>query len=379
MLDYKGGEIKLEATKIRISNQAGNWERFCRRLYQGVDLTNEARLARRACRRQLAKIKGGLRGSRFKYKKEVVKYWSRYGIKPKKMWFDLYCFSEGKYDPRYIPEELYWTKIYPALNHVSFRNAYTDKCFYRQLFPYLKHPRTFIKNVNNCFYDSNGNAIDIGTAAELLLSEDQFVIKPAIHSGEGVDIFFYDKQSDCNIDLTGLLLNYKSNFIVQENVQQHPTLSLLHKESLNTIRTISFLYRGEVHISSSILRMGISGSRLDNFSAGGLACPINTEGQLTKYAVDRLSCRYSQHPGGTVFENLSIPSYDRILDSIRRAHRDIPHFRIIGWDFTVDESGDPVFIEYNGGPALNQISCGPLFGDLTESVLNTIFLGAPEF
>ncbi|WZL78695.1 hypothetical protein QBE55_00540 [Eubacteriales bacterium mix99] len=55
-----------------------------------------------------------------------------------------------------------------------------------------------------------------------------------------------------------------------------------------------------------------------------------------------------------------------------------PHFRIIGWDFSVDELGDPVLIEYNGAPGMNQISRGPLFGDLTEPALNTIFLHADE-
>jgi D-alanine-D-alanine ligase-like ATP-grasp enzyme len=64
----------------------------------------------------------------------------------------------------------------------------------------------------------------------------------------------------------------------------------------------------------------------------------------------------------------------KVLDAIKRAHKDIPHFRIIGWDFSIDEVGDPVLIEYNGAPGMNQVSCGPLFGDLTESVLNEIFL-----
>ncbi|HHU64005.1 MAG TPA: hexapeptide transferase [Clostridiales bacterium] len=360
-------------------NQAGRWEKFCRTVYQKVDLYTEARKARTSCRRQLATIKGGYRGSNRLFRTQVLPFWKRYGIKPKKMWYDLYCYKDEKYDPRYIPEDIYWQKIYPAFNKPSFRQAYTDKCFYKQLFPYLKQPRTIIRNSNNCFFDSCGNIISFDRAKSLLEAEQRFVIKPAIYSGEGVDIFFYEKDNNNNIDLQSLMKSYGSNYIVQEVVSQHEVLASIHPQSLNTIRVISFLFRGKVHISSSILRMGVGGSRLDNVSAGGLACPILPDGRLKERAMNIRSQWMTRHPDGAVFADIKIPSYDKVLAAVDRAHRAVPHFRIVGWDFCIDEHGDPVFIEYNGAPALNQVSCGPLFGDLTESVLNTIFLNEAEF
>ncbi len=360
-------------------NQAGNWEKLCRSIYQKIDLFTEARKARISCRRQLKTIKGGYRGSNQLFRSQVVPFWKKYGIKPKKMWYDLYCFKDAKYDPRYIPEDLYWQKIYPAFNKPSFRQAYTDKCFYNQLFPYLKQPRTIIRNSNNCFFDGSGNIVSFDHAKSLLESEKRFVIKPAIYSGEGVNVFFYEKDKNNNIDFQSLMKSYGSNYIVQEVVAQHEVLASIHRQSLNTIRVISFLFQGEVHISSSILRMGVGGSRLDNVSAGGLACPIRPDGKLEKKAMNKYSQWMTRHPGGTVFAEIKIPSYERVLAAVGRAHKDIPHFRIIGWDFCIDEEGDPVFIEYNGAPALNQVSCGPLFGDLTEPVLNTIFLNEADF
>lgn len=359
-------------------NQAGKRESYCWSVYQKVDLYIEAKKARRSCRRQLKKINGGYRGSNSIFRSQVIPFWERYGIKPKKMWYDLYCYKDSKYDPRYIPGDVYWQKIYPAFNNQKFRQAYTDKCFYSQLFPYLKQPRTIIKNSNNCFLDGDGSIISFEQAKSVLESEERFVIKPAINSGEGVDILFYEKNNS-DVDLQSLLKSYGSNYIVQEIVAQHEVLASIHPESLNTIRVISFLFRGEIHISSSILRMGVEGSRLDNVSAGGIACPVLPDGKLCERAIDRKSQWVTSHPGGTVFAGIKIPSYDRILEAVRRAHRNIPHFRIIGWDFSVDENGDPVLIEYNGAPAMNQVSCGPLFGDLTEEVLNTIFLNKSEF
>ena len=360
-------------------NQAGRWERFCRYIYQNVDLSAEARKARNACRSQLAKIDGGYQGSNHLFRSQVVPFWSKYGIKPKKMWYDLYCFKDAEYDPRYIPEELYWKKIYPAFNKPSFRHAYTDKCFYKQLFPYLKQPRTIIRNSNHCFFDSSGNIISFARAKSLLKSEKRFVIKPAVYSGEGVDIFFYERDDNRDVDFQVLMESYGSNYIVQEITAQHKILASIHPESLNTIRVISFLFQGEVHISSSILRMGVGGSRLDNVSLGGIACPVLPDGRLEKEAINKHSQWVTSHPGGAVFAEKKIPSYERVLAAVRRAHKDIPHFRIIGWDFSIDESGEPVFIEYNGAPGMNQKSCGPLFGELTEKVLNMIFLNEVEF
>ena len=358
-------------------NQAGRWEMFCRSIYQKVDLFVEARKSRNACRSQLVTIKGGYRGSNRLFSSQVVPFWNKYNIKPKKMWYDLYCFKESKYDPRYIPEDLYWEKIYPAFNKPNFRHAYTDKCFYNQLFPYLKQPRTILRSSNNCFFDGSGNIVSFAQAKSLLESEQRFVLKPAIYSGEGTDIYFYERDHN-KVDIRGLMESYRSDYIVQEVVAQHKILAGIHQESLNTIRVISFLFQGEVHISSSILRMGVAGSRLDNISAGGIACPVLADGSLEKEAINKHSQWITSHPGGAVFAEIEIPSYERVLEAIRRAHKDIPHFRIIGWDFAIDEGGDPIFIEYNGAPAMNQVSCGPLFGDLTKSVLDTIFLNTAE-
>jgi hypothetical protein len=374
----KKKEIR-EVDMLMKINQAGSWEKFCQSIYRKVDLHLEARKAQKACRRQLAAVKGGYQGSNNLFRSKVIPFWNKYSIKPKKMWYDLYCFKDKEYDPRYIPEDLYWEKIYPALNKPDLRHAYTDKCFYNQLFPYLKQPRTILRNSNNCFFDGAGKIISFTQATSLLESEQRFVIKPAIYSGEGVDICFYERKDNPDVDFQDLLKSYGSDYIVQEIVAQHKALASIHPESLNTIRVISFLFRGEVHISSSILRMGVAGSRLDNVSAGGVACPILPNGKLGEKATNRQLQWITSHPGGTAFAEVTIPSYERVLAAIRRAHKDIPHFRIIGWDFSIDEAGKPVFIEYNGAPGMNQVSCGPLFGDLTESVLNTIFLDEAEF
>ncbi|MBO4556686.1 MAG: hypothetical protein J5706_07990, partial [Elusimicrobiales bacterium] len=78
---------------------------------------------------------------------------------------------------------------------------------------------------------------------------------------------------------------------------------------------------------------------------------------------------------GVKYKDFVIPNYIGIIETIKRLHCQLPYFNIVGWDFTVDELGDPVLIEFNLKPAQNQIGCGlPTFGELTDEVLEDVFI-----
>ena len=57
-------------------------------------------------------------------------------------------------------------------------------------------------------------------------------------------------------------------------------------------------------------------------------------------------------------------------------HKRFAHFRIISWDFAVDENNDIQLIEFNFSPQgirIHQINNGPLFGEFTVEVLEEVF------
>ncbi|NLC05748.1 MAG: hexapeptide transferase [Erysipelothrix sp.] len=353
-------------------NQAHRLERISRKIYHRLDHQRLAIEARRSCRQQLKSMNGGFKGTNQQFQKDVLTFWNSYNIKPHKMWFDLYGFKDQRYNPYYIPEDIYWTTIYPKVNKVEFRQAYTDKCFYDRLFPTLKQPRFILKNSHGILYDQQHNIITYDMALNLLSKETTFVIKPSIHSGEGIDITFY-KQRQYSID--NLLQSYQSNYIIQEIADQHEILKSLHPESLNTIRIISYLYQGEVHISSAILRIGQGGSKLDNFTSGGVAVAINDDGSLHTKGVNVLGQWLTHHPDTNIeFESITLPNYNKVIEAVKQAHLLTHHFMIIGWDFTIDKDGEPLFIEYNGAPGMNQITGGPLFGKHTKEILNSLLI-----
>ena len=68
---------------------------------------------------------------------------------------------------------------------------------------------------------------------------------------------------------------------------------------------------------------------------------------------------------------------DEIREKTKELHYLIPHFRFVGWDFTVDENGDPILFEINTHPdaTLIQIVTGkPLFGEKTDWILDDFYI-----
>lgn len=308
------------------------------------------------------------------YINDVLPYWKSFNMKPAKYWFRL-CSKDGIHtDKRYIPDDLWWGTIQPYYGNMFFRRAYEDKCMHNVLFPELQRPRTIVKNMAGQYYSDDMKLLTPSEAFKLCKEEKAFIIKPSFDSGEGRLIQFYDAKKNSTEDIKKMLLSLKNNFIVQEIVPQHTILSSIHESSLNTIRVLSFFFEGEIHILSCILRMGAGAQRVDNVSAGGLQCGLDMHGNCFAEACTKNRRWITKHPGGTVFADIQIPAFEKIIELVKREHCKLPHFRLIGWDFSVNVDEEPVFIEYNVCPGPNQMTCGPTFGKLTDRVLEDVLI-----
>lgn len=330
---------------------------------------------RKKAKIRLNRMNGGYIFSNEEYEKEILSYWKKYQYKPKKFWYSIYCDREKKLDPRYIPDDLYYGLIVPYFSNSQFRRFGEDKCMHDLFFRDLNRPQTIVKNMAGVYYNQNMKVINEKQAIEICSNYGkEFLIKPSIDSGEARLISFVNPNDEKSDGIKTLFKSLRANFVVQEVVMQHNTLKKLNDSSLNTIRVVSFFFEGEVYILSSILRMGASGERVDNIGAGGFACRIKENGQLNSFGVNRKAEWVSENQHGIKFSDVKVPGYDKLLDIIKNKHKYLPHFKIIGWDFAVDQEGDPVFIEYNSCPGSNQITCGPTFGDITDRVLEEIFI-----
>lgn len=202
------------------------------------------------------------------------------------------------------------------------------------------------------------------------------IVKPAIDSegGHGIEIWEKDQGSE---NLKNILLNSNANVVIQSLIYQHPSLAAVHKESVNTIRMITYYKKGEVSVLSSILRFGIGDSRVDNASSGGWFCGIDESGKLKRVAFDIVGNRYERHPDGLIFEGHQIVGFELCCKEAKRlASRISRTCKLASWDFSVNEQGFPILIEVNmsyGELDFHQMTNGPLFKDQTKVVIDEVF------
>lgn len=288
-----------------------------------------------------------------------------------------YAAQNDILDPRYIPNTLYYTKIDQYFNDKKLGWGFNDKNYYFRIFTNIKQPKTLVRKIKGLIYDEDYRLLSVDQALLLIISEQEVICKPTLETGSGRDIRFWNTDRDCTLIKDFLCDENQKDYIVQKIIKQHYELNKVHNASINTIRICSLLMEDGVHILSSCLRMGTDGARVDNVTAGGISCGINSNGSTAEYAYSYYSGeRFSKHPQGLVFKGFIVPSYDKTVDLVKKAHPMIGHFRLVSWDIAIDEEGEPILIEANmrkGGINLHQFSNGPLFGDLTDRVLEEVF------
>lgn len=327
-------------------------------------------------KKQLKLLGGGYIGSSKEYHDVVLRYWHKYKIKPDKFWYSLYCEGQNTYDPRYIPDTIWICYIRPYFNDMAMRRAYTDKGMLNRLLTDVKKPETIVKNVGGYYYDGDAEQLVSRQRAEEICSEEQhLIIKPSIDSYGGNGIVFFDRDNDNSMTIPMIFDKMNTNFVVQRIIKQHPDLNRINEDSISTVRVISFHFNGQVHILSSILRIGAVGSRVDNYTAGGSACAVYPTGWLHEKSLNKNALWSEYTANGIKLSTIRVPNYEEIIETVKRLHCELPYFNLIGWDFAVGEDGAPIMIEFNIRPGQNQIEEGaPTFGDLTEEVLDEVFI-----
>lgn len=309
------------------------------------------------------------------YAKAYKKFWGKYGnYSP--LWGWYYASRNGNMDVRYVPHTLYYTKIDQHFNRRKLGWGFNDKNYYSKIFAGIKQPETVIRIFGGYFLDADYRQLTYKQAMKLILQNDEVICKPSQESGSGRSIQFWNTQKQSG-EIQNFLETAKDASIVQRVLNQHSELDLVHRGSINSLRICSILMKDGVHILSSCLRMGVDKARIDNVTAGGISVGILSDGAMDEFAYNYFTGeRTDIHPQGFVFKGHKGPSYDRAVELVMEAHPVIPNFRLVSWDIAIDDVGDPVLIEANmrkGGINLNQFSNGPLFGELTEQVLDEVF------
>lgn len=306
------------------------------------------------------------------YKKKIRQEFRNYGFKKiSTKWHQVYANFLGKEKIEFIPELLFYSRIEPALNNSIMYPALEDKNLLDKYFDESILLRPIVKNIHGFFYIGK-QQVSLEKAIDACSPFEAIVIKPSIGTAGGKGVKKVVLSQDFNKQLRKLYAEYKTDFIVQEILEQLPELSILNMDSLNTVRVISYMRQEEVVPLSAVLRIGRAGSFTDNTTGGGMVCGIKKQGKLMDYAINSYGEKFSVTDNGEVLKGYQIPYFDLILDVVKTQHKNIPHFRLVSWDIAIDKKGNIIIVEFNAlGQDINfhQICNGPLFGEYYKEVL----------
>ena len=309
--------------------------------------------------------------------KEVKEFYKPYRI-PSMVFHRFFTEKTGEFHPNYLAKDIY-VYVDTFYNDLRAAKQIDNKCYYDVFFNKFPQPYLIAKRMNNIWLDHDGKVVDTHTLRTILLAEKEGIfVKEAQVSAGGYGVLYINDIETEYDKFVAFTAQYTTDIVIQRKLTQHADCARFNESSVNTLRIYSILRKtGEVKIYSSVLRIGVGDSKVDNYSSGGVSCGIHSDGTLRKYAYNKLGNRITEHPTShVVFEGCKIPSWEAAVDLVKRAHPTIPHFRSVSWDIAIVENGEPVLIEANlcrGGVDLLQLCNGPLFGEDTTMILDEVF------
>ncbi|WP_291861664.1 sugar-transfer associated ATP-grasp domain-containing protein [Marinilabilia sp.] len=299
---------------------------------------------------------------------------------------EVYCHIGNTKSLDYVPWNVWFTSIIPALNNKVMSGGYAEKGNYRKLYGIDNEPLSFLRFLNGICYDSSGGLIhNPEEVLEQKLKEQTKVLaKPAIESwgGKNVLVFERDKKGawkcangEVVLSFKNLVSFYKRNFVIQEFLESHPFFKRFNPTSFNSIRV--YAYRSpkdeQIHILHTLLKVGGKGSMVDNITAGGLFFYILPDGKFL-YGLSHDLKKIEVVPDGSgqpLSDEPKVPGLNEIKALASKIALNAPFHRLLAIDLNIDARGIPRLIEINlsepGGGV--QVFGFPFFGSFTDEVI----------
>lgn len=136
---------------------------------------------------------------------------------------------------------------------------------------------------------------------------------------------------------------------LEDNIVQHPALSKLYPNAVNSMRIITMLDADNVpHCLYVVQKMGLDGSIIDN---NCLFTPVDIETGKIKYPAHSgdtpKGIIYTEHPNTHVpLVGYEIPYVKEAVEMCLKAALVVPQIRYVGWDVATTPTG-PAIIEGN--------------------------------
>lgn len=267
-------------------------------------------------------------------------------------WHRLYASYTGKWDPRYIPEILYSTKLELNSSRRTDRETLDDKTYlYVFAGDDLCTPREYAICCAGVI-TQHGRLVPASKIRDALGDVGPCVIKRTRDTSSGRDVSFADfkdgKDALTGLDVVSIVSKMGTDWVCQEVVKQHPSIAAIHSESVNTMRIVTYLTDHGIGACPVVLRVGRGSSRIDNAHAGGMFLYVHEDGTLSEEAYTEYQERYRAHPDtGVIFAGHRIAGVRNAVEACCKRHLAVGGFGFISWDVCIDYQGKPILVEVN--------------------------------
>lgn len=281
-------------------------------------------------------------------------YESYYGKKIPYDWHRYYSWHSGIFNPQYFPDLL----LQPCFEHyLNFNRAYAEVFEDKNVIPYIAKaaniimPKTIISKTCGVFRDKDNQILKGKTINDYIANSGPLFCKPSTVTCGGYGCFSVNFQNGYDVKsgkkAIDIINELGEEFVIQELIKCHPSISCLYPKAVNTFRVITYRWEGKFLHMPVFMRIAQGGAEVDNGAAGGLFVGVKDNGLCTERAVSHSSVFYVHPDTGTAFKNHQIKSFPSVIESALTMHKMIPELGMIYWDFTINEDGLPVLIECN--------------------------------
>lgn len=318
--------------------------------------------------------------------KEEKKFIDKMNLNTSKIMKNVF-YDWNNVEKKYFVSDIYYqTKILPKLNTINYDDfgrvfgisCFTDKNFEEKYAYLFKFPNCVFRCIDGQFYNEDFKYIESIDVEKLSIKYNNLVFKRTFGEGHGKNVYLVNKG-----EFKKNIKDFGNNYVVQETIKQHEFLSNFNSSSVNVIRITSLLWEGKVYILGGLLRVGAPGAFCDhqgNDCTGPRVIGLDENGNLLPYSIDPDKALVYDNIFGKKIEG-EIPFYNEIKEKVCQQHLEFLHYKIIGWDITINNENEIICIEFNSncpGIIQTQMACGPIFSKkldnnkvLLDEILNS--------
>lgn len=303
----------------------------------------------------------------------ILYFWARIGTRRREYYlYRLYDRNVPLADRLTTLSASRWYGMVNKINPLKYQYLVDDKTTFAALLAQFGIPTAQVYDV----FDTSSRRFATGAAAEdghsfawhLLAYADRGLVIKDEWGAQGRFVFVVKRISSSTFTLAsqemtadafyGLLVSSGvRRFMIQRRLFPAPLLKPLSFNTVLTVRVVTYLADG---VSPSVLRASIRIPRddrgVDNFSAGNLAAPVQTETGILGLARERDRGEWHRvHPTtGAPIEGFCVPEWESVIALVKRAAVAMSRLSTIGWDVALTDEG-PVLIEGNSRYNFNVI------------------------